>query len=97
VPDVAENIVVNVPAVKVIPLEKVKFPKIDKGLLAKVPVKPVKFKFLKTCVPEPVVIISEPAEILKFMACVSIDEADVVIVLVPVEPEYVAFTVGVPV
>ena len=61
---------------------------------AHVPVNPVKSRLRKVAPAEPD-IVSEPAETFKDIAFASVD-ALILIVLVPVLPEYVALNIGVP-
>ncbi len=94
VPDVALNCRADVPDATVIPVDNVRFPATTRVAFASVPLKPVKFTFTKLPVIET---ISVPAVTLTFMRLASGMPEELVKVLVPTEPEYVALTVRLPV
>jgi hypothetical protein len=82
------NVVVNVPAVSVMPADSVRLPEIVRVRLLNAPAKPVKSTLL-AAVLNP--IISVPAVTFTFIAPAVLAD----IVLVPTAPEYVKLTVGV--
>lgn len=94
--DEEPKVIVPVPVVQVIPEEIVKLPNTPNAESgAKVPLNPVKFKFRNSS-PDGIANVSVPAVTLISRRAVVIFPL-ISTVLVPVPPEYVRFTVGVPV
>jgi hypothetical protein len=97
IPEVAVKLMLVVPAVTLIVDEKVKLPNTTIELfIVKAPLYPVKFIFLYPPVVVAKAKASVPAVILKLIEFAS-ENAPIVTVRVPIAPEYVQLTTGVPV